>query len=187
MSRRSMGPEEAAEIEKLMTDTDLCREDGWREDAACRGYDTYPWFAGHRDHDMPGPTEQEASVMLAEAVKTCWSCPVRLHCLSDCLLSRTRFGVFGGRPPRYRRRLREQVEEVRPDLLNPPCGTSDGWYRHKRDGQDPCDLCKGHRPTVRRYELKVVSNLHEAPSTDAYQVTMPLLDDRNARRSDRQV
>lgn len=72
-----------------MSDTSLQRQE-WRARAACLGVDTEIFF-----HD---------STYAAKAV--CRTCVVREECLEYALVNREKFGVWGGRSERERRRMR---------------------------------------------------------------------------------
>lgn len=65
----------------------------WHALAACRGAETAIFY----------PTRHEG---VADALSYCRRCPVRDHCLEHALTTGDKFGIWGGRPERQRRRLR---------------------------------------------------------------------------------
>lgn len=65
----------------------------WMEAAACRGMDTNMFFP-----------ERGEPVDNARAV--CARCPVNAECLEYALANRDKFGVWGGKSERERRKLR---------------------------------------------------------------------------------
>lgn len=87
---------------------------GWISQAACAGMDTELWFCD----------DSGESYRYARAV--CRNCPVRNDCLEWALDTRTGQGMWGGKSPRERERLRhhqlalvanadhQRVDEVRP-------------------------------------------------------------------------
>jgi WhiB family redox-sensing transcriptional regulator len=72
--------------------------DDWRDDALCAETDPDLFFAsiGHADS-------------VTEAKKICLGCEVRQQCLEFALQTNERFGVWGGKSERERRKLRRQL------------------------------------------------------------------------------
>jgi WhiB family redox-sensing transcriptional regulator len=81
--------------------------DDWTEQAACRGMDPDLFFP-ERGHST------------AEAKAVCGSCPVRDTCLDEALARSERFGIWGGKSERERRRLRTQRDRHRGRPAVPP-------------------------------------------------------------------
>lgn len=78
---------------------DLLVRPDWMEHAACRGIDPNLFF----------PTRPEGAGTGGEveaAKKVCAGCPVREECLEYALDNGEKFGIFGGKSERERRRLR---------------------------------------------------------------------------------
>ncbi len=114
--------------------------DGWADDAACTGMPTRPWY-----------------VYDPRAREICEGCPVRLDCLTATLHREvysdpsTIFGYVAV-PARFRRRFIAHVHAtigepvtVKQRARKAVCGTDSGYYRHRRNAEDPCDPCKaGH-------------------------------------------
>jgi len=67
----------------------------WREQAACRGFDTDLFFP---------ETDEDA----APALAICQGCPVREACLEFALATNQADGVWGGTTPDERRRIRRR-------------------------------------------------------------------------------
>jgi WhiB family redox-sensing transcriptional regulator len=68
----------------------------WMDEAACRGVDAELFYP-----------ERGESTRLAKAV--CARCDVRLDCLGYALDNGEKFGIWGGRSERERRRIRRQL------------------------------------------------------------------------------
>ncbi|MEU1312181.1 WhiB family transcriptional regulator [Streptomyces cinnamoneus] len=93
----------------------------------------------------PEPGEDAMADMAREL---CGRCPVRSACLEAALTAEgsavadKRFGIRGGEGPKeryltYRRRRRAALG----DEATRTCGKAAGYYRHRRDGEDPCPAC----------------------------------------------
>ena len=83
-------------------------EHAWKAAAACRGYPTEWWFPPCGDTDTTENTDRaefngQAAEDAARAVAICRSCPAASECLAYGL--REKFGIFGGKTPRERRRI----------------------------------------------------------------------------------
>ena len=76
-----------------MTDCSCC-DQGWRNEAVCRGLDADLFFPDHGDTEA-----------FRAAVKVCQGCPVREPCLHYALRHEG-LGVWGGTSERGRRRMR---------------------------------------------------------------------------------
>ena len=109
-------------------------DEGWRLSAACRGMDPALFHPGQREQ------------ISAEVVDTCAGCQVRADCLDHALRFETH-GYWAGTTAHQREKLREARGIVLERLEYRPfpkdvCGTSGGWQRHRRRGEDPCGLCR---------------------------------------------
>ena len=71
----------------------------WRQDALCAQIDTDMFF--------PGKGESTA-----DAKRTCMACPVRTQCLTEALANGERYGVWGGKSERERRRLQQDARKA---------------------------------------------------------------------------
>lgn len=157
MGRKSMEPQAQQEVQMLMSLAELWQQPRWIEEGRCRGVETSYWFAD--DEDVSDSTRRFA-------VEYCETCPVRLQCLSFAVLNNEKHGVWGGSTRRHRRRLREMTSEHRPELLEPQCGTPDGWLRHYLNGESACPSCRPHRVSRRSSQVRL--NLYPADlSSDA--------------------
>jgi hypothetical protein len=74
-------------------------EQDWRERAVCAQVDADLWFP-----EKGGSTR--------EAKKVCLSCPVRAQCLAFALENEERFGIWGGKSERERRRMMNNEQEA---------------------------------------------------------------------------
>lgn len=72
----------------------------WYDDAACRGLDVELFYA-----EEPGATSQ--------ALRVCATCPVRQPCHEVAMAQREAFGVWGGTPDTYRRRIFRREDRIR--------------------------------------------------------------------------
>jgi WhiB family redox-sensing transcriptional regulator len=77
----------------------LAPEQDWRDDALCAQVDADLWFP-----EKGGPTR--------DAKKICMGCTVRVECLEWALDNEERFGIWGGKSERERRRLVKQAESA---------------------------------------------------------------------------
>lgn len=75
-------------------------DEGWREQAACRGADAEIFFP---------PGEEESLVAPAKAI--CESCPVTDECLRYALATNQTEGIWGGMTGSERRRLRRRIRD----------------------------------------------------------------------------
>jgi WhiB family redox-sensing transcriptional regulator len=100
----------------------------WTEQAACRGLDPELFF--------PHGASQEAR-------RVCARCPVRVDCLDYAVAHRERYGIWGGRSERERRRLGSR-SAGRPRRSTAPAPLA-------ADGRPTCEECGGSfTPTLRR-------------------------------------
>jgi WhiB family redox-sensing transcriptional regulator len=77
----------------------------WQEDAACRGVNPELFFAPDIE-SLQARLDREA-----EAKKVCWTCPVRIPCLTFRLGSEQQMdaGIWGAKDELERRRLRRNM------------------------------------------------------------------------------
>lgn len=68
----------------------------WKDHAACRGMDTRMWFP-------------ERGQSAAPAIAICNTCPVIDDCHASALRTHEHHGVWGGKPERQRRAIRETL------------------------------------------------------------------------------
>lgn len=126
----------------------------WQQQAACAPCNrpegmteqewTAQWFPG-RGHN-------------ATAAKTiCFRCPVKADCLQAALEAPYgEPGVWGGMSEKQRRGL----GTVR--VRTSGHGTEAGYRTHLRDGQDPCQWCRGaHNAAERRRRLERLTRNQE--------------------------
>ena len=99
------------------------RDEWWIERAACRGMDTELFYPGRGDDT-------------SQAKATCQRCPVADECLDYALRLGEKWGVWGGRSERERRSLRRDGPKPFEH------GTPNGYSRHYRIGEKPCDACR---------------------------------------------
>nr|WP_283164407.1 WhiB family transcriptional regulator [Rhodococcus sp. 06-621-2] len=76
------------------------RNVGWRQAASCNSYDTDIFFSP----DAEDRTAKARREMLAKRI--CHGCPVLMACRAEAVLSRERFGVWGGLTETERRYLK---------------------------------------------------------------------------------
>lgn len=72
--------------------------DDWKELARCKGVDPELFFP-----------ERGFNLGTAAAVAVCALCPVRDPCLDYAIRNREKFGVFGGKSDRARRKWRQHL------------------------------------------------------------------------------
>jgi len=83
------------------TGLDVFARPAWHVDAACRGSGVALFF----DDLGEGGYRQAREV--------CAICPVQVECLEQALVTRDKFGLWGGRSESERRRLRRRRQERR--------------------------------------------------------------------------
>jgi WhiB family redox-sensing transcriptional regulator len=101
----------------------------WAEHAACIGESAvmFPTGSGW------------GRVSAAKAI--CARCPVVAECLDYALTYHEPEGVWGGMTPRERREAATTpFVPLRPSTA--VCGTTGGYRRHRRLGEDPCQRCR---------------------------------------------
>lgn len=103
---------------------------------------THPWMEDalcvQVDHDMFYPEKGEPT---RHAKAVCAACPVRETCLQYALDNHERYGVWGGLSERERRKLMPALPSLKPGAGRPiekGCGTSAGYKRHRRRGEEAC-------------------------------------------------
>lgn len=99
-----------------------------------------PWMDGalcaQVDMDIFYP-EKGGTTRPAKAI--CARCDVQSECLIFALEHDERFGVWGGKSERERRRLNRGT---RPRRSRSKCGTTGGYQAHYRRGEKPCQPCR---------------------------------------------
>lgn len=95
----------------------------WYQQAACRGLPTEWWYPERGDNALH-----------ALATSICATCPVIDSCRDVAKANGERHGVWAGvsvgkQPKRYRAKVAV-------------CGTTGGYYKHKRLAEQPCDPCR---------------------------------------------
>jgi WhiB family redox-sensing transcriptional regulator len=97
----------------------------WAELAACKGSDNDLWFPERGDNGI-------------HAKAVCWSCPVRLECLTHAMEHNEREGIWGGYSARQRSRMKEAASRRRKPINH---GTQSGYHAHQRRSEEPCRQC----------------------------------------------
>lgn len=100
-----------------MTDT------GWMQQAACR--DESPLIF------TPDVVTRHA---VARAQIICRDCPVQTQCDAYARATGATDGIWAGLP-------RGPLQGRKPDKPLAPCGTNAAYWRHRRNGETPCDAC----------------------------------------------
>jgi WhiB family redox-sensing transcriptional regulator len=96
----------AAEPQRAMIDVPAAlaataRSPDWTDEAACRHTDPELFF--------PDGTAGPALCQVAQAIRVCESCPVRMPCLVFAVEHSPGFGVWGGTTPEERRAIRATI------------------------------------------------------------------------------
>ncbi len=87
------------------TDTEYDFTDtAWREHANCLGVDPELFFP-------------ERGVSTKEAKEVCRGCEVRVECLEYAIANGEKFGIWGGRSERERRKIRRERTKGRRDAV----------------------------------------------------------------------
>ena len=102
---------------------------GWQDRAECIGTDPELFFPGRGD-----------DTRAAKAI--CATCPVRAECLAYALDNDIKFGIFGGKSERERRRLRGGMRDRCRPLAPIDHGTTRGYLQHRRRHLEPCQACR---------------------------------------------
>lgn len=109
----------------------------WLDQAQCR-YEGRPddWFED-------GATEYSRAVR-NEAIATCHRCPVEALCLERQLKLEAGggevWGIVGGMTADQRRKIRAKTRKVK-QQEPVHCGTTAGYYRHKKNKTVKCQPC----------------------------------------------
>lgn len=107
-------------------------------------------YAECREHS-PRMFFPEKGVNVAYAKGVCARCQVREQCLEYAMQSVEVHGVWGGLTHRERVALRreQRIEQGLPANGPMPsqrsvakCGTVSGYNRHRREGEETCELCR---------------------------------------------
>ena len=72
---------------------------GWMDEALCKGATDAGWYAP--------PNERKAAYA---AIKVCEACTVQAECLQYALAQNEKFGIWGGKFPDQRLKIRQQME-----------------------------------------------------------------------------
>ena len=83
----------------------------WRDEAACVGKPGEWWFP-ERDESRPFGAMSRARAI-------CDACPVQQDCLNHALTEDIRHGMWGGKSPEERTRIRRGTRRGRPEALSP--------------------------------------------------------------------
>jgi len=110
----------------------------WMADANCRGSNTELFFVERGDGD---------GTKAAKAI--CRACDVQAECLSYAITNGERDGVWGGKAPKQRRVIARRAGFTRRGKPPAECGTTAGYARHRRNGEQPCAAC---RQAYNRYQ-----------------------------------
>ena len=95
-------------IDRAWWQNDLPDRPAWQAVAACRGLDPDLFYIDRGEST-------------AEAKTVCASCPVIAQCLDFALANHEKFGIWGGRSERERRRLRHVARQPAKHVC-PCCG-----------------------------------------------------------------
>lgn len=82
--------------------TAFVKRPDWFDQATCRALGPGVFFTGDPSNENRGET-----AAMVEAKRFCFACPVRAECLAYGL--EERHGIWGGRTPSERRRIRKVV------------------------------------------------------------------------------
>lgn len=74
----------------------------WKRKAACNDI-------AHPDIFFPSRTSPHAARIEAEAIAICEQCEVREACLADALKRNEPFGIWGGKTPEERAKIRRRL------------------------------------------------------------------------------
>ena len=104
----------------------------WREQALCEDrlgdWVTLPQRVGIA----------KARAAKANELAHCAVCPVSRPCLEYALENSEWAGIFGGKLPSERRKIKAATTE-------PRCGTEAGFSAHRRRREEPCSACRRAR------------------------------------------
>lgn len=112
---------------------DLRPGEAWRQLAACAGMDPELFYP---DGGAPAPGKKPHIVYPAEAVAACNRCPVRRACLDYAITNRELYGLWGGKSPTERKKLRGATAA---------CNGCGNQYQRIPGGLRYCPEC---RPTL---------------------------------------
>lgn len=106
----------------------------WRRDAACTVPSLNLFFVPQH------ATDGQRRVALAKAI--CATCPVRQECLDYALITRERFGVWGGHTVKERNKLIRELGVGQQPGVPAECGNDAGYNAHRRAGEPTCQPCR---------------------------------------------
>lgn len=99
------------------------------------------WFAAAACRGMnPELFHPERGEDVNDAKRVCADCPVAVDCLEYALGRGIKFGIWGGKSERERRKIRRtQPQRLRTAVAR--CGTTAGYAGHRRRGET-CEPCR---------------------------------------------
>jgi len=97
---------------------------------------TEPALCAETDPDVWFP---EKGGSAAKAKATCRACPARDECLAYALEHDIGFGVWAGKTPEERRKLRQRSGRSQAPVVH---GTEAGYKAHYRRKEQPCGDCR---------------------------------------------
>ena len=104
----------------------------WRDRAACADTDPDLFFS-----------EDTVRGTYKQAIAICNDCPVKDDCLDYALKENLRDGVWGGRTPDERQRIRRRLGMPINVVSEPqPCGTNAAYVRHIKQKTPVCEPCR---------------------------------------------
>lgn len=108
---------------------DLRPGEAWRQLAACRGMDPALFYP----ENTSGPDKKTRNLYPPEAKAACNRCPVRKACLDYAVNNGERFGLWGGKTPTERKKLRGTT------IICRACGCQ---YERSHGGYRYCPDCR---------------------------------------------
>lgn len=118
--------------------------ENWQFEAACLGVDPDLFFPGLGEDAEP-------------AKRICAECPIRERCLDDAIERGEKFGVWGGKSERERRRIRRQrLQERSLAGTTVPCQVCGRLFVRRSNNHKACsDVCSlaAQRRRQRAWEM----------------------------------
>lgn len=125
-------PERPPNDEYAVSLPDLRTGEAWRQLAACQDMDIAIFYP----ENASGPGKKTYTLYPPEARDACRSCPVRKACLDFAVNNSEKYGMWGGKTPTERRRMRGVLSN---------CKACNETYERLRGGLRYCPAC---RPTL---------------------------------------